>query len=305
MATLKEYFELDFPDTFKIQSDIHKRIPTLRENIIAFLNLDFPSNAMYYSFYIESKNLEFSFFIDFIATMHKVYSQGWDTSQKLGLLSAKVGTGITVKNVDPLEVSYTYMSGLPIHLSQIRLTQMIYLYSESPLNNVDVQKLSDYALQFGYTIQFRSSEYVQTKMKFEKPWAFICHDSRDKEAVARKIASGLQKMMCTVWYDEYSLNVGDNLRASIEKGIKECRKCILIISPNFISNGGWTKSEYDAIFTRQIEEKRNIILPVWYNIKPEDVSEYSLILKNIAALDWNLHGEAEVCRKLFHAIDKN
>lgn len=305
MATLKEYFELDFPDTFRIYSDIHKRIPTLKPNTTAILNLDFPSNAMFYSFYIESNNLQLPFFRDFITNMHHEYSTGWDSSKKVQMCSAKVGIGVTVANVNPLQVTYSYMGGLQVPISQLRLTGGLYIYSESPLSKDELQELSDHALSLGYSLQFRSDEYVQTKMKFEKPWAFICHDSRDKDDVARKIATTLQKMMCTVWYDEYSINVGDNLRASIEKGIKECRKCILIVSPNFISNERWTKTEFEAIFTRQLEEKKNLILPVWYNVKPEVVSGYSLILKGIAALDWNLYGEAEVCRRLFHAIDKN
>jgi hypothetical protein len=40
--------------------------------------------------------------------------------------------------------------------------------------------------------------------------------------------------MITVWYDEFSLKVGDSLRESIEKGIKECKKCILILTQNYL-----------------------------------------------------------------------
>ncbi len=63
-----------------------------------------------------------------------------------------------------------------------------------------------------------------------------------------------------MWYDEFSLRVGDNLRDSIEKGLKECRRCILVLSPNFISNKGWTKTEFDSIFTRQILEEERLVL---------------------------------------------
>jgi TIR domain len=58
--------------------------------------------------------------------------------------------------------------------------------------------------------------------------------------------------MCPVWYDEFALKIGDNLRDSIERGLKECRKCVLVLSPNFLTNGGWTKKEFDSIFTREI-----------------------------------------------------
>ena len=68
-------------------------------------------------------------------------------------------------------------------------------------------------------------------------------------------------MRCPVWYDEYSVKVGDSLRASVEKGLKESKKCVLILSPNFLSNTGWTKTEFDSIFTRQILEGSNIVPP--------------------------------------------
>src|SRR5438477_6425323 len=101
-------------------------------------------------------------------------------------------------------------------------------------------------------------------MELENPHAVIYHDSRDKEEVAGPIALGLQKLMCPVWYDEYSLKVGDHLRESIERGLKETKKCVLVLSPNFFSNNGWTKTEFNSVFTREIREQKSVVLPVWY-----------------------------------------
>ena len=77
----------------------------------------------------------------------------------------------------------------------------------------------------GLHLTLRSTEYIETKMAIEKPLAFISHDSRDKENIARVLSNGLSSRLCTVWYDEYSLKIGDSLRESIEKGLKECKKC--------------------------------------------------------------------------------
>jgi TIR domain len=98
-------------------------------------------------------------------------------------------------------------------------------------------------------------------MELEKPLAFISHDSKDKREVAGPIAVGLQKLMCPVWYDEFSLNVGDHLRESIERGLKEAKKFVLILSPNFFSNNSWTKTEVNSIFTREILEQKSVVLP--------------------------------------------
>jgi len=92
------------------------------------------------------------------------------------------------------------------------------------------------------------------------------------------------------------------LRESIEKGLKECNKCILILSPNFISNKGWTKKEFDSIFTREILEEQKLVLPVWYGVKKHDVYDYSPSLLNIKGANWNDMGEKEVCRQLYNAI---
>jgi hypothetical protein len=123
------------------------------------------------------------------------------------------------------------------------------------------------------------------RRKFESPVAFISHDSRDDE-IARKIALGMQQQRCSVWYDEFTLRAGDNLRDSIEKGLKECHKCIIVLSKNFFSNGGWTKREFDSIFTREILQETNLVLPVWFQVDKNAVYNYSPSLLNVKGLDW-------------------
>jgi hypothetical protein len=109
-------------------------------------------------------------------------------------------------------------------------------------------------------------------------------------------------MMCPVWYDEYSLKVGDNLRESIEHGLKACKKCVIVLSTNFFSNGGWTKREFDSIFTREILEEKHLVLSVWSDVDKNMVYNYSPSLLNVKGIDWNRLGEDEVCRQLYRAI---
>ena len=156
-----------------------------------------------------------------------------------------------------------------------------------------------------HEIQFRSKTHLAERSKWEKPIAFISHDWRDKEDVAEPIARYFQSLLCPVWYDEFSLKVGDQLRESIEKGLKECKKCVLILSPNFLTNTGWTKVEFNSIFTREILEDRKLVLPVWYKVTKQMVFEYSPSLLNVVALDWQKNGKEEVCRQLHQAITKN
>jgi hypothetical protein len=107
--------------------------------------------------------------------------------------------------------------------------------------------------------------------------------------------------MCPVWYDEFSLGVGDHLRESIEKGLKQAQKCVLILSPRFLANKGWTKVEFNSVFSREVIQRRNIILPVWAGVTKEKVLAYSPSLANRVAVNWRL-GVDEVVRQLYSAI---
>jgi TIR domain len=141
---------------------------------------------------------------------------------------------------------------------------------------------------------------MNKRNKWEKPRAFILHDSRDKTSMAEPLANELKKLMCPVWYDQFSLRIGDSLRENIERGLKECSNCILILTPNFLSNEGW-KREYDSIFTREIVEEQRVMLPVWDDVSIGDVSEFSPILADRPAVQWSM-GLSDVARKLLQSI---
>ncbi len=50
---------------------------------------------------------------------------------------------------------------------------------------------------------------------------FISYASEDKDLFVRPLASALGQLGLSVWFDELSLHPGDNLSASIDKGISE------------------------------------------------------------------------------------
>ncbi|MGA8611671.1 MAG: toll/interleukin-1 receptor domain-containing protein [Xanthobacteraceae bacterium] len=177
----------------------------------------------------------------------------------------------------------------------------VYLYAEDISDQTPNGDFEAIATQKGLWLTVRGQEYVKKKMVLERPLAFICHDTRDKGTIALPIAMGLLKMMCPVWYDEFSLKIGDSLRESIERGLKETRKCILVITPNFLSNTGWTKVEFNSVFTREILEKQTVFMPVWHSVSAKEVYDYSPSLADKVAIDWKL-GENEVINKLYRAV---
>lgn len=111
-----------------------------------------------------------------------------------------------------------------------------------------------------------------------KKWDFfICHASEDKEAVARPLATALRDKGYQVWYDEWTLRLGDSLRRKIENGLVKSKYGIVILSPNFFQKE-WPQTELNGLFGMEMFSKKRIILPVWHNISEEHIVMYSPFL---------------------------
>lgn len=192
--------------------------------------------------------------------------------------------------------------GTEIDVSALPLSSKLNIYVDDDLAPELKQSLHQQAQKANILLTLRDRGYSKWISNHETPWAFISHDSRDKENVARPLAEKLTSMLCPVWYDEFSLKVGQSIRESIDIGLRDARKCIIVLSPEFLSNSGWTKSELNAIVSRHISGGENIILPVWHNVSRQDVFNYSPILADIKGLSTDL-GMDELARQLFIAID--
>jgi hypothetical protein len=126
--------------------------------------------------------------------------------------------------------------------------------------------------------------------------AFICHATEDKDGFVRPLAELLSKYHLHIWYDEFSLSVGDSLRQAIDTGLSKSRFGIVVLSPDFFRKG-WAQRELDGLVARQINERRRLILPIWHNVGVEEILEYSPPLADTVAISSSrdLH---EICREL-------
>lgn len=106
--------------------------------------------------------------------------------------------------------------------------------------------------------------------------AFICHASEDKETVVRPLARTLADTGLSIWYDEFSLKLGDSLRQSIERGLAQSRYGIVIISPHFFEKS-WPQVELNGLFAKEITGEK-VIIPVWFNIERADIVKRSPIM---------------------------
>jgi hypothetical protein len=180
-------------------------------------------------------------------------------------------------------------------------TGRVLLYVDGRLAPTQIQEIVLLGQQQNLAVDVRDATYAERMDKRQTPDAFIAHDSQDKANIARPLAVSLSQGPCKVWFDEFSLEVGDRLRDKIESGLKTCKKCILVLTPNFLNNTGWTKTEFDSIFTRELLTREDIVLPVWAGVSQHDVFNYSPALANRLGVDWAL-GIDEVTRRLLKAI---
>ncbi|HEY1708397.1 MAG TPA: toll/interleukin-1 receptor domain-containing protein [Rhizomicrobium sp.] len=111
---------------------------------------------------------------------------------------------------------------------------------------------------------------------------FICHASEDKDAFVRPLAEALRSHHVDVWYDEFTLTVGDSLREAIDRGLASSRFAIVVLSPSFFKKR-WTKRELNGLVAREMGEDRNLILPVWHSVSRDDVLRFSPPLADLLA----------------------
>lgn len=285
MASLREYFDNDFNMILSIQKiwNVSDTSKNKVEPIIARISQDFEANAKYWSFFIPAGGD-----IDGYTTAI------FHASEVKQCILGPEGDSVYVE-----KGFYDYSERTSS--KTIIFTKRIILYVDEILSQVMRQQITQEGLDKGYFVIVRDKGYALKRSELEKPLAFISHDSRDKDGLVRELVHELSRLMCPVWYDEYSLNVGDSLRLSIESGLKETKKCVVILSPSFLNNNGWGKAEFDSVYTREILQKENVILPVWHNVSVDDIYQYSPRLADKVGLNSQL-GVKELAIKLSRVI---
>jgi len=140
-------------------------------------------------------------------------------------------------------------------------------------------------------------------INFSGPWdVFISHASEDKEAFVRDLANKLSSAGLKVWYDEFTLTLGDSLRRSIDHGLSNSRFGIVVLSKSFFSKE-WPQRELDGLVAMEISSGK-IILPIWHNVTKEDVTAFSPILADKLAVS-SERGIDIVTKEVIAAIKKN
>lgn len=113
---------------------------------------------------------------------------------------------------------------------------------------------------------------------------FISHASEDKDEIAGPLARLLVDRGLAVWYDEFSLTIGDSLRRDIDRGLASSQFGVLVLSPHFFEKE-WTKAELDGLVAKQRASGEKVLLPIWHRITKDDVLTNSPTLADLKALN--------------------
>jgi hypothetical protein len=144
-------------------------------------------------------------------------------------------------------------------------------------------------------------EFQKEEADQEKQYdVFLCHASEDKSFV-EPLAQALKAAGIKVWYDNFRLDWGDNLRPSIDRGLASSRYGIVIFSKAFLGKKKWTEHELNGLFAKEGEEK--VILPIWHNITREDVLPYSPSLADRLAIKTAELSIDQIVEKVKNVLD--
>jgi hypothetical protein len=113
---------------------------------------------------------------------------------------------------------------------------------------------------------------------------FISYAHEDKETIARPLAHLLDsRFNLKVWFDEFELKIGDSVSEAINRGLRESRYGVVIISRAFMQKK-WPQNELNALFALESNTQRRI-LPVWHDVQQEEVGAFNAVLLDRLAVE--------------------
>jgi hypothetical protein len=113
-----------------------------------------------------------------------------------------------------------------------------------------------------------------TNSKTPQKWdLFISHASEDKKDFVEPLAGALTSFGVRVWYDDYTLQLGDSLSRNIDKGLANSDYGLVVLSPAFFAKK-WPEYELRGLIAKEHAGDK-VILPIWHNVTNDEVLKFS------------------------------
>jgi len=114
---------------------------------------------------------------------------------------------------------------------------------EEILRDIEDYKLEKKLKQESSSGQPVSPEQGKAKLAWD---LFICHASEDKDVFVRPLATALKEQGLRIWYDEFTLRLGDSLRRKIDEGLAKSRFGV-VDSCRTTASGSWCRPKQSRI----------------------------------------------------------
>lgn len=112
---------------------------------------------------------------------------------------------------------------------------------------------------------------------------FISYASEDRDTFVAPLAHALKDTGFEVWFDAFCLRPGDSLRRSIDKGLRDSTRGLVVLSKHYISKE-WPQKEFDALFSLEGIDGENLIIPIWHEISKNEVQKFSPMVADKKAI---------------------
>jgi len=99
---------------------------------------------------------------------------------------------------------------------------------------------------------------------------FVSYAGEDRDTIARPLTDALRARGFSVWFDDYSIAAGDDLRHAITAGIRNARYGVLIISRSYLAKD-WPRMEMLTLWAHEARIKRTVVIPVLHGLSIADV----------------------------------
>lgn len=127
---------------------------------------------------------------------------------------------------------------------------------------------------------------------------FVSHASEDKKDFVNDLVATLEEYGYKVWYDTHQLRWGSSIRAEIEKGLKNSRFAIVVLSPSYFADEKyWPTAELSAFFQLETVYGRKI-LPIWHKLTKDQVLKYSPLMADKKAINTATYTVDEIALSL-------
>jgi hypothetical protein len=110
---------------------------------------------------------------------------------------------------------------------------------------------------------------------------FISYASEDR-VVAESIARELTELGVPTFFDRFSMQAGDSILESVQRGLASAKFGVVIVSPDSLEKD-WPREELRQLLRGRIEG-RTRILPVWHNVAEDQVQTHQPLLSDIWAV---------------------